>query len=69
MSGKLTIQVILIGGGVYGDYYPNNSWTAPVTKSNYTSTLSIVWGSGDVIPGYPDFVTAKYYITLRGNNV
>ena len=66
MSGKLTLQVILIGDGVFAEYFANDSWNAPIAKTSYSNRINFDWDSGNIIPGHADNVTAKFYITLKG---
>jgi len=66
-AGKITVQVILSGPGIYSDYYANDAWSNPIAFTNIISDLNFNWGDGDVIPGHNNYVSAVYYICLKGN--
>ena len=63
LDGAVTVLIQLkTTGNVFAEYYPNSSWSGSVSKANYTSTLDMDWGGGDIISGFSDNVSA-YFVT------
>ena len=66
LDGAVTVLIQLVTtGNVFGEYYPNNSWSGSVSKANYTSKLDMDWGAGDIIPGDNDNVSAYFFTWLK----
>ena len=66
--GKVSIWVILRNTGiVYGDFYPNYSLTGSPDVSNISTTIDYNWGSGVVVSGLSDLVSATFNSYLRPN--
>lgn len=65
LDGIVTVQVLLKYPGVYSVWYDNVSWAAPASVSNISSTISYVWGSGNVTPSNANYVSAKFKFRIK----
>jgi len=64
--GEITINVLkYTQNGVYGEYYPNKSWSGTHRHQNISGRLSLNWGGGNVYSNVYDNVGAKYFFKLR----
>ena len=66
--GKVSIWVILRNTGIVkGDFYTNYSQLGSPAVSNISTDINFNWGSGSVVSGVSDCVSANFKTYLRPN--
>ena len=65
-SGKVSVLVYLEDApGVYVEYFANQFWIGNIAKTETLYNIDKDWGSGEIIPGKINNVSANLYTKLR----
>ena len=65
LNGKITVMVYLLKQGVYNRYYDGTSWSGPVEKEEFLSTIDRNWGIGFFFGAILDRVTIRYFFYIK----